>query len=350
MRILFVGGRPGYPQRMSGAAVSTYLLADLLARNGARVHHLCRMAEDGGILAPDARVQETPSPVSTARADEPLTALPATIAAFEPDLAVLSAGATRDIARALADHGIPIVVFQRDLGMEPLRELRGDGALLGIFACSDFVAREVKTRLGLTAAVLPNIFPAAHYRVPATGNLVTFINPVPAKGVDLVLDLAERHRDLPFLFVEGWKMVPRLKAAVLRRAAEIGTIRWQPAVQDMRLVYARTRVLLVPTRLREAWGRVVTEAQISGIPVIAADHGGLPESVGPGGLLLPPDDRDAWSRALRRLMTDRNLWADLSGKAAAHAARGAMDPNRIVAQFVCQIRDWQRRAVDIRVA
>src|SRR5262249_21620774 len=57
---------------------------------------------------------------------------------------------------------------------------------------------------------------------------------------------------------------------------------------DMRTVYCDTRILLVPSQWEdETWGRVVSEAQLSGIPVITSDRGGLPESVGPGGIVLP---------------------------------------------------------------
>ena len=64
--------------------------------------------------------------------------------------------------------------------------------------------------------------------------------------------------------------------------------------------YAQARILLVPSVWEEAWGRVVTEAQLSGIPVLASAIGGLPESVGPGGILVPPgSDVEVWDAHLR---------------------------------------------------
>src|SRR3546814_9881685 len=47
-----------------------------------------------------------------------------------------------------------------------------------------------------------------------------------------------------------------------------------PISHDMREVYRRTHTLLVPSQWEEAWGRVATEAQFSGIPVLASDRGG----------------------------------------------------------------------------
>ena len=68
------------------------------------------------------------------------------------------------------------------------------------------------------------------------------------------------------------------------------------ASADMRSVYARSRLVLVPSQCDEAWGRIVTEAQISGVPALASDAGGLPEAVGPGGILMP---RNAPPEAVR---------------------------------------------------
>jgi len=58
----------------------------------------------------------------------------------------------------------------------------------------------------------------------------------------------------------------------------------------------------VPSVWEEAWGRVVTEAHLSGIPVIARGIGGLPEAVGPGGILVDPSaPMDSWLNALAQL-------------------------------------------------
>ena len=64
--------------------------------------------------------------------------------------------------------------------------------------------------------------------------------------------------------------------------------------------YAQARLLLVPSVWEEAWGRVVTEAQVSGIPVLAAAIGGLPDPSAPGGILVPPGSGvDVWNAHLR---------------------------------------------------
>jgi glycosyltransferase involved in cell wall biosynthesis len=71
---------------------------------------------------------------------------------------------------------------------------------------------------------------------------------------------------------------------------------------DMRPIYSRTRVLMVPSQWEEAFGRVIPEAQVNGIPVLASRVGGIPEAVGEGGILV--DDKEnpeAWLRGLKLL-------------------------------------------------
>lgn len=92
---------------------------------------------------------------------------------------------------------------------------------------------------------------------------------------------------------------------------------------------ARARALLMPSRWEEAWGRVATEAQDNGIPVIATRTGGLPESVGPGGLLISPEaEIETWAEALRSIWHDSAAYAALATAASNHARRPEVDPER----------------------
>jgi len=94
----------------------------------------------------------------------------------------------------------------------------------------------------------------------------------------------------------------------------------------MKDIYRDTRILLVPSQWEEAFGRVAAEAHFSGIPVVASNRGGLPESVGSGGLLLDPEaPAQVWSDAIRRLWNDEAYWTTVSQAAIAHANRPALD-------------------------
>ncbi len=81
----------------------------------------------------------------------------------------------------------------------------------------------------------------------------------------------------------------------------------------------------------EPLGRVVVEAMLSGLPVIATDGGGIPEFVEHErtGLLVPMGDARALADALARLIEDGSL-REMIGKAAAIKAREMFSPVRHV--------------------
>ena len=61
-------------------------------------------------------------------------------------------------------------------------------------------------------------------------------------------------------------------------------------VRDMRTVYRRTKMLLIPSQWEEAFGRSIIEALASGIPVVATNVGGITETgLKNGGYLLRKD-------------------------------------------------------------
>ena len=76
--------------------------------------------------------------------------------------------------------------------------------------------------------------------------------------------------------------------------------------------YAAADLLVLASRA-ETYGMVVTEALARGLPVIAADVGGLTEALGHGadgirpGLLVPPEDPVALGAALRAWLGDAEL-------------------------------------------
>ncbi len=70
--------------------------------------------------------------------------------------------------------------------------------------------------------------------------------------------------------------------------------------QDMPAVYMLSDVVVSASIRPEAFGRVITEAQAMGRPVVIADHGGASETViaGETALLVPPNDSGALAKAL----------------------------------------------------
>jgi glycosyltransferase involved in cell wall biosynthesis len=78
---------------------------------------------------------------------------------------------------------------------------------------------------------------------------------------------------------------------------------------DLNWLYKHAVALTFPSRF-EGFGLPVLEAMGHGCPVIAASSTALPEVVGASGVLLSPDDPDAWAAAMIELLTDdvRREW------------------------------------------
>ena len=70
------------------------------------------------------------------------------------------------------------------------------------------------------------------------------------------------------------------------------------------------------------------EAQINGIPIVAARSGGIPKTVGQGGIIIDPkDDVDAYVTALRDFEKSPELHKELSGYAIANIQSPDFDPD-----------------------
>ncbi len=85
-------------------------------------------------------------------------------------------------------------------------------------------------------------------------------------------------------------------------------------------LYAGARAVVMPS-LYEGFGLPCLEAMASGVPVIAARAGALPETVGDAGLLVDPDDRATLADGVLAVVSDDSLRARLIAAGRARAAR-----------------------------
>ncbi len=78
----------------------------------------------------------------------------------------------------------------------------------------------------------------------------------------------------------------------------------------------RAHLLFNPSP-KEGWGLTVIEANACGVPVVASDRPGLRDSVvdGSTGFLVPYGDSTAFGEKAALLLTDRELWKDMSASA-----------------------------------
>lgn len=147
---------------------------------------------------------------------------------------------------------------------------------------------------------------------------ITMINPVKWKGGVILEQIAKRLPQRNFLAVVGWRH-PNLEGINLERCSNIKLIERQ---DDMKRIYNKTNILLVPSIWREPFPRVVLEAGLNGIPTIASVRGGLRETVGGGGILIQDyKNSDVWARRIESIIKNRKLYKKLSLKARKNALR-----------------------------
>ena len=104
-------------------------------------------------------------------------------------------------------------------------------------------------------------------------------------------------------------------AALTRLAASLGIaeslhVTGYVSKAQLRALYHRADAVVLPSH-GEGFGLPLVEAMAGGAPVLAARAQSLPEVVGEGGELFPPDDVEALASLLRRVHDDARFRADL---------------------------------------
>lgn len=139
--------------------------------------------------------------------------------------------------------------------------------------------------------------------------------------------LRDRLRPPPVLAIAGrlHRRETRVVADPRRQASEAGVsdlvryLGWISPAEKPAL-YSAASLFAFPSSY-EGFGLPPLEAMACGTPVVASDSSSLPEVVGSGGLLVPPDDSEAWSEALASLLEDNSKRQMLGDAALAHSRR-----------------------------
>ena len=211
----------------------------------------------------------------------------------------------------------------------------------GILTVSRAMQDYIRRWGGLAATVVYSpAYGAGPFKAPVAPErgFVTMINPSGIKGVSIFAGLARRMPGVAFAAVPTWSTTAEDREIL----AGLPNVTLLPAAEDVDELYARVRILVVPSLWGEAFGQVVIEALLRGIPVVTSDQGGLPEA----GLgvtrivpvrpieryenrlddrrmpvpVVPEQDLEPWEAELRALLSDPGAYARLAEASRRAAA------------------------------
>lgn len=332
-QVVFALGAAYLPANVNGANVALDALCRRLPRAGFAPVVVCA-AEAEEERRSAGGTDDFGYPVLRLR--DPLEAMKEMAARLEPAAVVVRAPGIAGLAAQWAVRaGRRLHIYFESAFLGQSFPSADAAPLLRYAANSRFLARLASAYLGAPVAAIPPLVEHRRYRSSGGGDVVLFVNPVAVKGAHIAAAIAARLPHRRFVFVRGWADHPDHPHVPVA----LPNVEWADATSDMRPVYARARVVLVPSVWEESFGRVVVEAQASGIPAIVSDRGGLPETAGGGGIVVPlsaPIGR--WCAAVERMFADPRAYKRLARLARAESRRPELAPARIAASFVRFLR------------
>ncbi len=140
------------------------------------------------------------------------------------------------------------------------------------------------------------------------------------------------------------------EGTVARATEELGLTRnvrrlGRVSAEELDGLFRESAALVYPSTY-EGFGLPLAEAMALGCPVIASDRTALPEVLGGAGILVAPDDVNGWAEAMRRLLDDETLHAELgaAGRQRARSFSPEEAARRQVAAYRLALETPRRRA------
>ncbi len=313
---------------VGGIEKSTSVLAEQYSRLGASVTVVTQTP--GGQVSTDYEVVRRPS-LRT------LFAL-----ARKSDLVFQSNISLRTLLPLLF-CGRPIVILHHVLST------RGDGslgwqdklkrALLPLchnLAVSKAVADEIRAKVKVIGPPFESSEFTVREETSRDKDIVFFGRLVSNKGCDVALRALALLKDeglrASFTVIGDGPEMPALK----RLSAELGIadqVEFRGYMPDgVGRELARHQIIVVPSTWPETFGAVAVEGMAAGCVPVVSNTGGLPEAVGPCGLLVPVGDAAALAATVKRLLTDSEIREKLLAGRERHLAQ--FQPETIAAQHL----------------
>jgi glycosyltransferase involved in cell wall biosynthesis len=234
----------------------------------------------------------------------------------------------RTIMREARDANIPVIFYLVNPGYKDLSVFKDVDIII---TDTKATAKFYKDRFNFDLKVVGKfIGPELISTVERKPEFFTFINPSFEKGVSVFMPLAKlmakEHPEIKFLVVQSrgrWANALHVFKFDPKDFPNVKVINHQ---HDMRPVYGSTRTLLLPSLWHESGARVIAEAHLNGIPILASDTGGSSELIGKGGkifklaedvlekkgqVVVTESSLREWMEEIVRLYNDQNYYDEM---------------------------------------
>ena len=263
-----------------------------------------------------------------------------------PDIVIVQGYKCEQLAQVAVDHGVPVImrlvtVFTADR-LSASAETKDDVAellanpMVKVMSNSHFIAAHAEALLGVTSVVCyPLIRLEDSVASDWTPRYIAFVGPTQLKGLATAVEVAARLPQRQFVFAESYHLSGAERKELDGQLTKLPNVSFRPRSPNLKDLYRETALLLMPSQVQEAFGRVVIEACANGIPVVAARIGGIPEAMGEAGALLGASDPpERWAETIEEILSDPELYSRLSASALANAERDEFNASVVSNGFI----------------
>lgn len=351
MNILFANARPPYPFVSGGDTMNIHSFFTFLSRRGHQCFWLGTSVKKDTFLLPSKlkRLQylfvhgyypgisirwnrHTPSVSITykkeyiSREVHPklfISELRKIMQKDRPDIVVTQLEQADKVIGDANTWGIPSVIFLTDGEKSSIARITNliSQKPSAIVCVSKFVRSKLKETTNIPSTIIyPPIIPTDYISRDSHDNhkYITCINPVLNKGGAILEKIIQRFPKEHFLVVKGW-YDPKDDGLNFDKYANVRVLE---KTHDMKNIYKKTSLLLVPSLWDEALPRVILEAGVSGIPSVASRRGGISEAQNTTTTIVDdPLNISSWIHAITSLLTNKRAYQRASRSIKKHVSK-----------------------------
>ena len=254
-----------------------------------------------------------------------LTEIESQINRIKPDIIFTQTIKSEEICKLANKFQIPAIVFLVDctnFTINIIYSLKNYKNINFVYN-SEFLKNKLNHLIegGRNTIVLHPIIIKKNYLVKKeNNNFVTYINPIKEKGVYIFREIVSSMPQVDFLLVQGWPIVNFNQ--IKNNFQQFKNVSFMEKQTDMKKIYSRTKILLVPSTCEEAFGRIVVEAGLNGIPTIASKVGNLKQTIGKGGILIKEYYKiKIWTKSIKFLLENEKKYSYYSKMAVVNSLK-----------------------------